>query len=231
MPSTLALIGGAEFKPGNESIDRYLITRAGGAQAVRGLIIPTAAAKENPYVAARTGTLWFHGLGVVMDNVMIVDKVTADYRHFVAIVENANFFYLLGGDPLYLLETLRGSKAWRVIEEKYRAGEAVVAGSSAGAMVLGSWMTDFAGGYVPALDLAPVSLVVAPHFDDSSAGTALPDGFPAKATWLRLAEKTGAVFDGAEWRVFGPGNLYVVKPDGASETYKQDDKIQFGRDR
>jgi cyanophycinase-like exopeptidase len=224
----LALIGGAEFNPGNETIDRYLVERAGGVQAARGLIIPTAAAKENPYVAARNGTLWFHRLGVAMDNVMIVDRVTADYRHFVALVENANFFYLLGGDPLYLLETLRGSKAWHVIEEKYRGGQAVVAGSSAGAMVLGKWVTDLAGGYVPGLNLTPVPLVVAPHFDSSNAETGLPEGFPPDSYLFGVAEKTGAVYDGEAWRVIGPGIVRAISPGGDSEEYVQGNTIQFG---
>ncbi len=153
-PGTLALIGGAEFQPGNEAVDRHLVARA-GLEKTRGVILPTAAARENPNLAARNGTRWFQSLGIAMENVMIVDKATADDPNFVAAIERANFFYLLGGDPGYLLETLRDSKTWRVIERKYRDGQAVIAGSSAGAMVLCKWMTDFHGGFTPALDLAP----------------------------------------------------------------------------
>ncbi len=225
MPSTLALIGGAEFTPGNETLDHYLLERAGGVERTRGLIIPTAAAQENPYRAARNGTFWFQSLGVTMDNVMIVDRVTADYRHFVALIERANFFYLLGGDPRYLLDTLRDSKAWRVIAEKYRAGEAVVAGSSAGAMVLASWMADSQGDYIPALNLTPAPILVAPHFSPESRVEW--KNLPGDAHLFGIPERTGAVFDGEEWIVLGSGEVIVMEANRQVRGFKNGERFRL----
>lgn len=227
MPSTLALIGGAEFLSGNEAVDRYLIARAGGVEKTRGVIIPTAAARENPNLAARNGVRWFQSLGVTMDSVMIVDKATADDPKFVATIEQANFFYLLGGDPGHLLETLRGSKSWEAIERKYRAGQAVVAGSSAGAMVLCKWMTDFHGGFTPALDLAPSPCAIAPHFNPKTRARVLWQNLPEGARLIGIAEKTGAVFEGEDWVVLGPGQVTVVERDGRMKSFVNGERFRL----
>ncbi len=225
-PGTLALIGGAEFRPGNEAVDRHLIARA-GLEKTRGVILPTAAARENPNLAARNGTRWFQSLGIAMENVMIVDKATADDPNFVAAIERANFFYLLGGDPGYLLETLRDSKTWRVIERKYRDGQAVIAGSSAGAMVLCKWMTDFHGGFTPALDLAPSPCAIAPHFNPKTRARVLWQNLPEGAHLLGIAEKTGAVFEGEDWIVIGPGEVTVVERDGKMKSFANGERFRL----
>ncbi len=225
MSSILALIGGAEFQPGNESIDRYLIDRAGGARTARGVIIPTAAARENPNLAARNGIRWFQSLGLTMRAPLIVDQPSANDAHILASLQDANFFYLLGGDPRYLLETLRGSQAWAVIEQKYRAGEAVVAGSSAGAMILVAYLTDFRGGFIPALNLAPTPLAVLPHFSGSSPRSDLTKNLPEGVRLLGLAEKTGAVFEGRDWLVLGPGRVTVVERSGTPRAFANGERF------
>jgi cyanophycinase-like exopeptidase len=224
MANTLALIGGAEFLSGDEAIDRYLIARAGGAMKTRGVIIPTAAVRENPNLATRNGTRWFESLGATMQAAMIVDQASANDAANVEMLERANFFYLLGGDPRYLLDTLRDSKSWDVIAQKYRAGDAVVAGSSAGAMVLCKWMTDFHSGFVPALDLAPVPCAVAPHF---ARGRALSPPPPDGARWLGIAEKTGAVFEGNDWVVIGPGKVTIIESNGERKVFANGERFKL----
>ncbi len=223
----LALIGGAEFQRGNEIVDRYLIERAGGVKQARGVIIPTAAARENPNMAARNGKEWFQSLGLRMDAPMLIDQRSANDAQIVASLERANFFYLLGGDPRHLLDTLRGSKAWAVIEQKYRAGEAVVAGSSAGAMVLVAWLTNFHGGFVPALNLAPTPLAVLPHYEAASPRTVLTQELPKGAHLLAIAERTGAVFEGSDWLVLGPGNVTVIERAGEARTFANGERFEL----
>ncbi len=223
MPSTLALIGGAEFLPGSEAIDRYLIECAGGTAKTHGVIIPTAA-RENPNLAARNGTRWFTSLGITMQTTMIVDKTSANDAAIIKQIDHSNFFYLLGGDPRYLLDVLRDSKSWDVMVRKYRTESAVIAGSSAGAMVLCKWLTDFRGGFVVALDLAPVPLAVAPHYSRlRTMAPSPPDG----ARWLGIAEKTGAVFEGQDWVVVGPGQVTIAEPDGAMNSFANDDRFRL----
>jgi cyanophycinase-like exopeptidase len=224
MPSTLALIGGAEFLPGNEAIDRYLIDRSGGVAKTQGVIIPTAAARENPNLAARNGTRWFASLGITIQTAMIVDRASANDAAIIEQIEHSKLFYLLGGDPRYLLDVLRDSKSWDVIVRKYHSESAVIAGSSAGAMVLCKWLTDFRGGFVPALDLAPVPLAVAPHY---SRLRALAPSPPDEARWLGIAEKTGAVFEGQDWVVIGPGQVTVAEPGGTMNSFTNGDRFRL----
>ncbi len=224
MLSTLALIGGAEFLSGNQEIDAYLIERAGGATKTDGVIIPTAAARENPALAARNGTRWFESLGVTMQTALIVDKASANDAANIELIGRSNFFYLLGGDPRYLLDVLRGSQSWDAIAAKYRSGDAVIAGSSAGAMVLCKWLTDFGGGFVPALDLAPTPLAVAPHYSHKRALSSFP---PDQARWLGIAEKTGAVFQGQDWVAIGPSEVTVVERDGTTQSFQNGERFKL----
>lgn len=224
MSSTLALIGGAEFSPGNEDVDRYLIERAGDSAKTQGVIIPTAAARENPVLAARNGTRWFQSLGITMQTTLIVDQASANDASITELIARSNFFYLLGGDPRYLLDILRGSQSWEAIAAKYRAGDAVVAGSSAGAMVLCKWLTDFRGGFVPALNLAPTPIALAPHYSNKLALSSSP---PDSARWLGIAEKTGAVFEGQDWVVIGPGEVTVVERDGTMRSFQNSERFKL----
>src|SRR5436190_629987 len=56
----LALVGGDEFKPGNEEHDRLLVAQRGAGAAYA---VPTAAARQRPEQAVATAQRWFGGLG------------------------------------------------------------------------------------------------------------------------------------------------------------------------
>ncbi len=62
MSGWLALHGGGEFQRGSEIGDRRLIEAAGGALA-RVVVVPAAAAREHPEMAAQNGFNWFKQLG------------------------------------------------------------------------------------------------------------------------------------------------------------------------
>jgi hypothetical protein len=54
-----SLVGGDEFKPGNEMHDRLLVEHHGRAPAY---VVPTAAARQRPDLAVATAQQWFKGL-------------------------------------------------------------------------------------------------------------------------------------------------------------------------
>ena len=62
MTGTLALVGGDEFRRGCESMDETIL-RATGKSSPVVLIVPTAAAFENPARAADNGVRHFAGPG------------------------------------------------------------------------------------------------------------------------------------------------------------------------
>src|SRR5512139_2902963 len=108
MAGWIALHGGGEFQRGSEIGDRRLVVASGGADA-RVIIVPTAATREYPEMAARNGVQWFKQIGAQADAAMVVDARSANESAIVAAIGSATLIYLPGGDPVLLVETLRGS--------------------------------------------------------------------------------------------------------------------------
>ncbi len=212
MAGPIALVGGEEFTKPAEAFDRELLKLV-DAQSPSVAILPTAAQPENPYLAAAHGIAHFRKLGADPYGVMIGDRVTADAPVLVEELAGAHVVYLTGGWPAHLLESLRGTLAWKRILEMHEAG-AVLAGSSAGAMVLCETMT-FEGKETPALSVVP-GMTVLPHFERANAERIeqlVKDARPGM-TYLGIDAATGCVRVGEQWRVAGPGRVRVIRDEG-----------------
>ena len=209
----VALVGGEEFTEAAEAFDRELLAVV-EAKTANIAILPTAAKSENPFLAAAHGISHFRKLGADPYGVMIVDKITADAPVLVSELAGADIVYLTGGNPANLLEGLRDSKAWQKLREMADDG-VVLAGSSAGAMVLGERMA-FGGEETEALGLV-AGVIVLPHFEraDSKRIKQLVKAAPAGITYLGIDGATGCLRVSDEWRVTGPGRVHVITRDGA----------------
>jgi cyanophycinase len=210
---SLALVGGGEFQRACDEMDRALIELAGGPGALVG-IVPAAAARENPRLAAQNGVRHFNRLGARAEAVMIVDRAGAQSTELAARIDDLALVYLAGGDPVYLLETLRDSAAWSAMLQLVERG-GVLAGSSAGAMVMGGQMWAPGEGWRPGLGALP-RLAVLPHhatlsarWDAARMRLALPD----EVVLVGLDECTGlvAALGGGEWRVMGAGEASLYR--------------------
>src|SRR5215216_1311881 len=152
----LLLEGGAEFGGRMRDPDLKGIELAGGFDVpVR--IIPTAAAPDNNHErAGNNGIRWFQRLGAKdVGSLPLIDKASANDENLVKSLRGAKLIYMLGGFTGYLGETLKGSAAWQAVREAYANG-AVVAGSSAGEMVMCEFYYDPSQGQVvEGLDLVP----------------------------------------------------------------------------
>lgn len=208
----LLLEGGAEFGGRMREPDRKAIELAGGPDApVR--IIPTAAAPDNNHQrAGNNGIRWFQGLGAKdVGSVPLIDKATANDENIARSLREAKLIYMLGGFTGYLGETLKDSAAWEAVREAYANG-AVVAGSSAGAMVMCEFYYDQNQGQViSGLNLVPNSLVLPHHntFGKSWASRLLEI---AQVMLIGIDEQTGMIDDGAHtWNVYGAGNVTIYQ--------------------
>ncbi len=204
----IALVGGDEFRGPADPFDRLLISLARQDRPAVA-ILPTAAADSNPYLAANNGVRHFERLDAEPYPVMIRDSATANDEALIEELRRADIVYFSGGDPLHLLNTMRGSLAWTCVEELSQHG-AIVAGSSAGAMMLGQRMA-FRGQDMEGLAAVP-GVVVLPHFERSSADRLkrLRASIAPELTLLGIAGATGCVRQGKEWRVDGPGEVSVI---------------------
>ena len=207
MTGVLALVGGAEWQEGC-TFDAELLDASGGAEV---LVLPTAAAYEHPERAVETAARWFEGLGGKVRGLMVLGRPDADDQANADAVASAGFVYLGGGSPLHLRSVLKETKVWDALVHAWQGG-AVVAASSAGAMVLGDPMVDPRGGaYTLGLGLIE-QLALIPHHDTWPAERAhrtmqlAPRGVPLVAVDERTALIRGA--DGG-WRVAGAGSAQV----------------------
>jgi cyanophycinase len=217
----LLLEGGAEFGGRMRDPDLKAIEFAGGFDApIR--IIPTAAAPDNNQQrAGNNGVRWFQSLGAKdVVSVPLIDKASVNNAEMAKSLRDAKLIYLLGGFTHYLGQTLKDSFAWQAAVDAYRNG-AVIAGSSAGAMVLCQFYFDpSAGKIVEGLNLVPNSLVL-PHHNTFGKNWApkLVKQIPA-VTLLGIDEQTGMLNDGENnsWTVYGAGGVTLYRK-GAVETF------------
>ena len=206
-PGLLALVGGAEWRSGC-TFDAGLLAASGGEEV---LVLPTAAAYEHPDRAVAEAAAHFEPLGGRVRGLMVLGRRDAEDPANAATVRDARFVYLGGGSPLHLRSVLKDSKVWQALEEAWHAG-AVVAGSSAGAMVLCDPMIDPRGGALT-LGLGLVEqIAVLPHADTWSPEKAHRT-FSLATGGLRIAavdEQTALLRrpDGS-WHAEGAGEVRV----------------------
>jgi cyanophycinase len=167
---TLALIGSGEYLPPIMAVDKQLLERINSTPRV--VVLPTAAAPDGDGVPERwaeMGVTHFTKLGAVVEPVMLLNRADADKSKIVEQIATANFIYLSGGKPRYLLEALQGTAAWQAMRDVLAKG-GVLAGCSAGAMVLGAKLFDFPQIWrtIPALGLVH-RVAIIPHFDEIPA--------------------------------------------------------------
>lgn len=207
MSGTIALVGGAEWHEGC-AFDADLLQVSGGNQVV---VLPTAAAYEHPQRAVDAAAKHFASLGGEVRGLMVLTRPDADDEANAAVVRDSRFLYLSGGSPMHLRSVLKASKVWEALLEAWQGG-AVVAGSSAGAMVLTDPMVDQRGGaFTVGLGLVE-QLAVIPHFDawsEEKAARTLalaPSGLPV----VGIHEQTALVRDpDGGWRATGLGTVDV----------------------
>lgn len=208
----LLLEGGAEFGGRMRDPDLKAIELAGGFDIpVR--ILPTAAAPDNNHQrAGNNGIRWFQSLGAKdVISVPLIDKPSANDTEIAKSLRDAKLIYMLGGFTGYLGETLKDSAAWEVVLGAHKNG-AVIAGSSAGAMVMCEFYYEPGKGrVVDGLNLVPNSIVLPHHntFGKSWASRLLD---VSQATLIGIDEQTGMLDDGpGTWTVYGRGEVTLYR--------------------
>lgn len=241
-PGAIALVGSGEYTAAMNETDSFLLaTIITPTPTVA--VIPTASGLEGtmPQQWNERGVAHFRALGVKVTPVPLIHRADAENPEIVAALQAADFYYFSGGNPEYLIETLRDTSAWAAIQARHQAG-AVIAGCSAGAMMLGGAtlrVRDVAQGqpprWVPAAGVVP-QVTVLPHFD-RMASFAGPDLFrqiiasaPAGITLIGVDEDTALVRQHAaggalRWTVMGRQAVSVFAADGSRALYRAGDVI------
>ena len=207
-------------------MDRALLGFLGEKPRVR--ILPTAA-RENPLLAAQNGIRYFQRFGADAGAVNILNRPDAHDPSLVSILEEGDLFYFAGGDPAFLLEAFQDSPAWKEITRLWRGGR-MLAGSSAGAMILGEKMWDPGEGWRKGLGLLP-RLAVIPHHKTLASRWGIREmllSLPAGFFLAGIDEATA--LSGPPWRVLGIGEVTLYQAGQtppAPRVFKAGQKVMF----
>lgn len=198
MTGLVCLQGGGEFSPACQEMDRAVLDQADGP-----VVVSALAGQVGREYRTATGNGVRHLQALTSLEVRAAPDAREDREGALQVLRSARTVVLPGGSPSRLLHALRDTGVDGLLTGLVGSGGTLV-GSSAGAMVLGTWtvLPDRDGPLelVPGLGLAP-GLVVVPHW--SSAGRAdwlraIEQSAPSDVTVLGLAEESGVlVRDGA----------------------------------
>jgi len=223
----IALLGSGEYLQVMDPVDRHLLKSLElGGRPARVICLPTAAGREGEGSISRwsrMGVEHFKRLGADPTALRIVDRETADDPEFESQLEEADLIYFSGGDPVYLYQTLQGSRAWAAAQRAWGRG-AAYAGCSAGAMILAHNIPNLRMAGVNSLGgfgLFPAAYVF-PHYD------AMPVIFKPLVTALRrglredqfiagIEENTALVGRlGGDWQAMGEGKVHIIRSHSES---------------
>jgi cyanophycinase len=219
------MVGGGEWQEGCRSFDSALLEAAATNEV---LVLPTAAAFEHPQRAVDTASAYFEGLGGRVRGLMVLGRPDTEDPGNIKAVRESAFTYIGGGSPLHLRGVLKGSSLWEALLEAWREG-AVLAASSAGAMVLCDPMVDPRGGaYTVGLGLV-ANLSVLPHHDTAPAHLKerTQELRPEGAILAGVDEQTALLRspDG-HWSAAGAGSVTLFGPEkGAGPVVYQADSV------
>jgi cyanophycinase len=134
MPRFLIPIGGNEKKSTDSEIFQQMVELAGGSKT-RIVIVPTAS--ETPGERARDYRELFSAFNPErIQTVHIGERQDAGSAELIKIINETTLFMFAGGDQLRLSSLIGGTPLHKALLERYRTGECVVAGTSAGAAVM-----------------------------------------------------------------------------------------------
>lgn len=198
--------------------DRSLLA-ATGRDRPRVVILPTASAPDGDAVFRRwaaMGVAHFEALGAEVEPVLIRDRADAADESCLQAIGEADLIYLSGGSARHARRVLVGSPAGDALLAAHARG-AVVAGCSAGAMVLADrlaerrrWRLPFPLAWAKGLGLV-AGVAVVPDYD------AWPEPFaavralqaPRHTVVIGIDGATAAVGRDGTWQVHGRGRVTV----------------------
>ncbi|MFM7382981.1 MAG: cyanophycinase [Microcystaceae cyanobacterium] len=216
------IIGGAEDKVHGREILQTFWQRSGGTEAAIA-IIPSAS--REPVLIGQRYQQIFEEMGATWLKILdIRDRSQGEDPNFQAVVEECTGVFLTGGDQLRLCGLLADTPLMNRIRERVHRGEITLAGTSAGAAIMGYHM--IAGGssgewpnralvdMAMGLGIVP-EVIVDQHFHNRNRMARLLSAISNHPELLGIGidEDTCALFErNGLVRVLGQGTVTFVDP-------------------
>lgn len=220
--TSIMIIGGAEDKIHGREILQTFFNRSGAKEAKLG-IIPSAS-REPLLVGDRYRSI-FSDMGakdiMVFD---IRDRESASASQWQTFLEECTGVFMTGGDQLRLCGLLADTPVMETVRQKALAGEITLAGTSAGAAVMGEYMIAGGGsGESPNRSLVDVTtglaivpqLLVDQHFHNRNRMARLISAISAYSDRIGIGidEDTCVIVEGdGLLSVIGKGTVTIVDP-------------------
>ncbi len=226
------VIGGAEDKVNGCDILTAFFQSAGGKMATIG-VIPCAS--QEPSVVGDRYYQLFKGMGAKQVQILdIRQPKECDESRWLNLLASCSGVFLTGGDQLRLCDLIAGSKFITMIKERVKLGELVLAGTSAGAAIVGEKMISGGiSGESPNRSLVDLTnglgifpeLLVDQHFHNRNRMARLMSAIAANPDKLGIGidEDTCAAFrDDRTFEVLGKGTITIIDPGKLTHTNYQD---------
>jgi cyanophycinase len=210
MPGWLALVGGHDWTEGCRPVDELLLGESGAKEV---LLVPTAAAYEHADRTAEAASAYFADLGVKVRALDLLTRTGASDAANVKAVKSAKLVYFADGSPLHLRSVFKDTPWWDALVAAWNDGTAV-AGTGAGAMVLGDPMVDPRGGaFTLGLGLLPSMAAMTKTHEWSADTRRRTIQLSTKGVPLVAVDDATAVMrsPNGEWSVIGAGAATVYK--------------------
>lgn len=221
------VIGGAEDKVNGCDILTAFFKSAGGKMATIG-IIPCAS--QEPSVVGDRYHQIFKGLGAQVQILDIRQPQECDEERWLNILASCTGVFLTGGDQLRLLDLIGGSQFMTAIVQRIESGNLVLAGTSAGAAIVGEKMiSGGSSGDSPSQSLVDLTaglgifpeLLVDQHFHNRNRMARLMSAIAAHPDKLGIGidEDTCAAFENSTtFEVLGKGTITIIDPGRLAHT-------------
>jgi cyanophycinase len=219
--SILISIGGGEMTEAPQVMDEILGLLKKKEDA--GIVVMTVATNEPESAADKYRSL-FRGRGVKHVNVVDISEREHGFDEAsLKKVREADALFFTGGDQLNVTSLMGGTPLHNLIQERFNEGF-IIAGTSAGAAMMSSWMIISGGAgnppmvggveFAPGMDLME-GTVIDTHFSQRARHGRLLTAvahYP-QAIGIGIDERTAMVVRRNEFKVIGEGIVTVV--DGA----------------
>ena len=226
--ASVMVIGGAEDKVHGRLILTTFFQRSGGADATIGII--PCASREPSIIGDRYRNI-FTDMGAKRIEVLdIRNRAESDDAHWSEILSTCTGIFLTGGDQLRLCSLIADTTLMNTIRLYAQLGKIALAGTSAGAAVMGERMIAGGGsGESPNRALVDLTdglgiipdILVDQHFHNRNRMARLMSAIAACPDKLGLGidEDTCALFEGDDtFQVIGKGTITIVDPAHLSHT-------------
>ncbi len=230
--TAIMVIGGAEDKVHGREILQTFFYRSGGSEA-RLAIIPSAS-REPTLVGDRYQGI-FGEMGAKEIRVLdIRDRAQGSDSQFQDYIEECTGVFLTGGDQLRLCGLLSDTPLMERVRQRVHLGEITLAGTSAGAAVMGHHMIAGGGsGESPNKSLVDMAIglgiipevIVDQHFLNRNRTARLMSAIAGHPDRLGIGidEDTCAMFERDGWmQVIGKGTVTIIDPGEMFQTNHQD---------